>query len=173
MSSISNTALNYIVGENELLHLQPYVLQSLEMSTQSKTLSHDVRIIKLSDEPNRAAFRFGEEITDESQEILKQIQEICRQNLTEQLIVFQYMGPNALPIRHRVIDFEIQDNLMLVKYVPLGELTNFNAVMNKIRSLYGVLCPYHEAYYSPENVPSQHIDDTLDSITLSFFNLNF
>jgi hypothetical protein len=46
------------------------------------------------------------------------------------------MGPSGPAIRHRVMEFEVQEDQMVVKYVTLGDFNNFDAAMKEVAALY-------------------------------------
>jgi len=127
-----------IVGAEELNRLKPYVLHLLfQSSSEDPSLKNRFVVTKLS-EGNRAAFTIDGEKKEASQKLLHKIQHLCKQGLTEQeaLIVPQYMGSNAPVIRHRPMEFQVQEDQMVVKYVTLGDFNNFDAAMKKVAALY-------------------------------------
>jgi hypothetical protein len=125
----------HIVGKEQLNRLKPYVLHLLETRPKYASLKDRFVVTKLTEE-NQAAFTITGEEKEASQQTFNQIREICRQKLTEQLIVPQYMGPSGPAIRHRVMEFEVQEDQMVVKYVTLGDFNNFDAAMKEVAALY-------------------------------------
>jgi hypothetical protein len=101
----------YMVSAEQLKKLRPYVINLIEQSKNPILLAYNwaekLKIRIFND--TQAAF----EIDNDSIDLLKAIRELCRKNLTEDIIV------STGTICHRVMDFSIKDNLLVVTYVTM------------------------------------------------------
>jgi len=121
-----------IVEKEQLNRLKPYVLNLLQNDSELIFLRDKVDIIELAGE-NQAAFVIRD--IEKSQEYLETIQWLCKQQLTSKTVVPQYIEGGAA-IRHPVMEFEVRDNQMLVKYRILGDENDFDAAMRCIAAWY-------------------------------------
>lgn len=126
-----------IVGKGQLKRLQPYVSSFIDSKPSLETARGKLKVVVLSG--TQAAFSIdGADEADDS-ELLSRIRDVCKANLTERLIVPQFMGDGPI-IRHRVMQFEVDKSQMLVKYCTLGDFNNFDAAMIEVAEMYpGVL----------------------------------
>ena len=67
--------------------------------------------------------------------ILDKIKNLCKEKISERLIVQQEMG-NGPAIRHRPLYFELgnKDNSLVVKYTTLGEFNSIDVAINQLNS---------------------------------------
>jgi hypothetical protein len=125
-----------IIGEDKLKRLRPYILKLINRfgDSELKSLQGKLKIIMSSD--GQAAFTIDSTKEEKSSTLLspiKKLQRLCKDHLTEQLIVPQSLGEGMPVIHHRVMEFEVKDNMrMVVKYVVLGEFNNFDTAMSDI-----------------------------------------
>ncbi len=127
-----------ILGEDKLKRLQPYILHVIEHTYDQKLImlaKERFKILTLPDS-NAAAFTIDTDSKEECTSLLSLIQDLCHRHITEHLIVPQFTRKHLPYIHHRVMEFEVTNNLMLVKYVTLGERNHFDAAMANLVDAY-------------------------------------
>jgi hypothetical protein len=131
--SLDNWKEKEIVGKSHLDRLQPYVSSFIDSEPSLETARGKLKVVVLSD--TQAAFSIGGHEADVS-ELLSKICDICKVNLTERLIVPQFMGDKEATIKHRVMQFEVDKSQILVNYATLGHINDFDAAMQEIAEMY-------------------------------------
>ncbi len=126
-----------ILGEDKLKRLQPYILHLIDQSHDPKlTLAKERFKILTLPNSNAAAFTIDNASKEECTSSLSLIQDLCQQHITKHLTVLQYIKRGSPFLYHRVMQFEVTNNLMLVKYATLGERNHFDAAMDNLVVLY-------------------------------------
>ena len=123
----------HIVGKDQLDRLQPYVASFVDSETSLETARGKLKVVVLSD--TKAAFSIDGADESAASALLSKIRDVCNANLTEKLIVPQYMGDGP-SIRHRVMQFEVDQSQMFVKYATLGDFNNFDVAMHEVEEMY-------------------------------------
>ncbi len=128
-----------ILGEDKLKRLQPYILNLLDRSSEPKLRALDkerFKILTLSKQ--QAAFMIDSAEKEESSCLLSSIQALCDKHLTDRVTVPQRIKDSEMDMHiwHRVMQFEVEDNQMVVKYLALGEFNNFDAAMLELDKIY-------------------------------------
>ena len=124
-----------LVNQDQLEHLRPVILYLIEQAPEVALPDAEARLqISLFGE-DRAVLKIegGEEEAVIAQ--VQSIQEICERNLTERLIVPQYMGIGPT-INHRVMQFEASGRDLKVKFSELGKFNDFEVAMADIHGMY-------------------------------------
>jgi hypothetical protein len=122
-----------IVGKGQLDRLQPYISSFIDSEPSLETARGKLKVTVLSD--TQAAFSIDGADESVALELLSKISAVCKENLTERLIVPQYMGDGPT-IGHRVMQFEVDKSQMFVKYCTLGDFNNFDVAMKEVAEMY-------------------------------------
>lgn len=130
---LGNLKEENIVGKGQLDRLQPYVSSFMDFKPSLETARGKLKVVVLSD--TQAAFSIDGAEEAVASELLSRISDVCKANLTERLIVPQFMG-DGHTIRHRVMQFEVNKSQMFVKYCTLGDFNNFDVAMQEVAEMY-------------------------------------
>lgn len=123
-----------IVGPKELEQLKPYVFIVLNRLNLPEITSLKERLTIIKRSETQAAFKITGKAV--SPKILSSIVKICKTNIAEKCFVPHYMGSYVPPIKLPVMDFELENDEIVVKYVTLNEGNNFEAAMKHISSFF-------------------------------------
>lgn len=125
-----------VIGETELTQLRPYIINAIGASEKS-SLAALLKVVKLSDTKAALTVETNQTNSKLLPALLSTMRDICQTELTEKLIVPQYMGENAPTLKHRVMQFEVtKNNNLVVKYLTLGEANSFSAALAVLAKLY-------------------------------------
>lgn len=115
-----------IMNEQQLIKLKPFVQNLLRASSNDA-----LKIAKIS---NTQAV-YVVEGANAGQ--LSSICDLCRKMISEQLIVPQQMDVGPW-IRHRVMQFDIENSQLVVKYVTLGDSNSFDYALSHLALIFKV-----------------------------------
>jgi len=126
---------SFILKKTDLDRLYPYILRVVDKHSEGllSTARGELVVEAISD--SQAAFKIEGIDEKKASKLLSKIQEICKMYFTDTIVV-----PETLPgyptIRHRIFNFEVDGDKMIVKYLTLGNFNNFDTAMEEIDNLY-------------------------------------